>query len=302
MRHFVGVDIGGTNYTVALADERGDIVEQFRRRTSVARGAQGVVDGVTVALAKLLRTAKRRRRVVERIGLGFGGPVDFARQQILRSHHVEGWADYPLCETLAARFQVPCVMDNDGNVGALGEWRFGAGHGHRDLLYVNLGTGIGGGLILDGQLVRGARNLAGEIGHLTVNPNGPVCTCGRRGCLESLAAGPYLARRATEVRGAPTTSESLFIAAQAGEQWARAIVAEAANALAFAIGATLCLCNPSVVILGGGIAEAGDTLLRPVRRALQQYALDFNRRGVKLVRAQLGYDAGVRGAVALAMA
>lgn len=300
--HFLGIDIGGTKFTLALADERGDIVKLVRKRTPAARGAPAIVDGIFRVVPQFIRLAKARGGAVQRIGVSFGGPVDYAKRRILLSHHVEGWADYPLCETLEKAFGLDVVIDNDCNVGALGEWKFGAGCGHRNLLYVNVGTGIGGGIIIDGKLLRGERNLAGEIGHVTVDPNGPVCTCGRRGCLESLASGPYIGLRAKAwKRDGRITAEQVFAAARRGERWAREIVAEAADALAFAIGAAVNLCNPSIVIIGGGVSEVGELLLRPLRRALPKYTLDLHRRRLKIVCAALGYDAGVRGAVALAM-
>jgi glucokinase len=170
-----------------------------------------------------------------------------------------------------------------------------------------VGTGIGGGIIVDGRVIRGARNLAGEIGHVTVARDFGLepCTCGRYGCLESRASGPYLARRAAAIglsmKGGRDPSK-VFELVRAGNATARQLIAEVADDLAHAIGAAVCLVSPSVVIVGGGVSEQGEVLLRPLRRALPRYMLPQHAAGLKVVRARLGYDAGIMGAIALALA
>ncbi|MCS6861853.1 MAG: ROK family protein, partial [Abditibacteriales bacterium] len=258
----------------------------------------------------LLEEATQRGVEVVRIGVGFGGPVDYRTGTVLLSHHVAGWENQPLKRILEDAFHRPVVVDNDCNAGALGEWRFGAGRGVDDLIYINIGTGIGGGVIAGGRLVRGVCNGAGEIGHAVIDPHGPVCTCGKRGCLEALCSGPYIALRAREqvkAFGAPTsltatcTSEEVFAAALNGDALAQQIVQESAHYLAHAIGNAVSLLNPQMVILGGGVSEVGDVLLRPVRERVLHYCLPLYNRHLQIVPAQLGYDAGVRGAVALAI-
>ncbi len=212
---------------------------------------------------------------------------------------------------------MPAVMDNDANAGALGEAFYGAGRNTRTLLYVNIGTGIGGGIIIDRRIYRGATTTAGEIGHTIVRWDGPLCTCGKRGCLESLCSGPSIARRARESveQGRDTdgllsrrleetgniTSKDVFEAARAGEPCGRRIVSETANYLGIGIGNAVNLIDPERVILGGGVAEAGEILLEPVREAVRMYALPAPAQSLELVAAELGYDAGVRGALALAI-
>jgi glucokinase len=221
---------------------------------------------------------------------------------VLRSHQVEGWEGVPLRDDLQRRFGVPVVLDNDANAGTLGEWRFGAGRGYDDLLYVNIGTGIGGGVICGGRLVRGARNLAGEIGHATVVRNGPLCTCGRRGCLEACASGDALGRRGSEALGRPLGGRELFALAAEGALDARRVLAEVVEDLAHGIGAAVSVLNPAAVIIGGGLSEAPEALfLQPLRGAIARYCLPEAAGSLRVEAAKLRYDAGVMGAVALAL-
>ena len=180
----IGIDVGNTNVTGALADASGKLLHKARRTVDRATGGRTDFELVAEVVAELLKHGG-----VERIGVGFGGPVDFERGVVLLSHQTPGWENVPLRDELKKRFNLPVVLDNDANAGTLGEWRFGAGRGVNDLLYVNIGTGIGGGVIANGALVRGAQNLAGEIGHIIVRRDGPVCTCGKHGCLEGCAEG-----------------------------------------------------------------------------------------------------------------
>ncbi len=298
----IGVDVGGTKMTAALATESGQILRLLRTQTKPEEGAKGGFRAICEMVRNLLREGKQKGFGVARIGVGFGGPVDFQRGVVYLSHHVQGWENFPLKAEFENRFGITTSVDNDANAGTLGEWMFGAGKGINDLLYVNIGTGIGGGIIADGKLVRGWRNLAGEIGHMTVKPEGPICTCGRNGCLEALASGSAIGREGTNRFGRPMKSEEVFQLAEQGNEMAKQILAEAIDALAFAIGAAANLFNPKLVILGGGVGEAPEHLLiEPLRARLPRYTLPQTAEGLEVVRAQLGYDAGIMGAVALAI-
>jgi len=298
----IGVDVGGTKMTAVLANRDGKIVKLLRIQTKREEGAEGGFKAICEMVKSLLDEAQTQGLSVEKIGVGFGGPVDFERGTVYLSHHVPGWENFHLKAELERYFGVPVTVDNDANAGTLGEWMFGAGKGVNDLLYVNIGTGIGGGIVSGGKMVRGWRNLAGEIGHMTVKPNGPTCTCGRKGCLEALASGSAIGREGTERLGRPVRSEEVFQLAEQGDPIAKQILAEVVDALAFAIGATANLFNPKKVILGGGVAEAPEHLLiEPLRERLVRYTLPQVYEGLEVVRAQLGYDAGIMGAIALAL-
>ncbi|MBP7569232.1 MAG: ROK family protein, partial [Acidobacteria bacterium] len=218
---WIGIDVGGTNMTGGLAAADGTLVAKVRRATDRRGGMAAGLALISEIVFGLIDRAARDGQTVQRMGVGFGGPVDYVRGVVIKSHHVEGWENVPLRDELQRRFDVPAVVDNDANAGTLGEWRFGAGRGFDDLLYVNVGTGIGGGVVSGGRLVRGAANLAGEIGHTTIVRDGPPCTCGRRGCLEACASGDALARRGAAALGRAVTGKEVFALAGGGNGAAR---------------------------------------------------------------------------------
>lgn len=298
----IGVDVGGTNMSGGLATGDGSPLVKIRRTTDRAGGMKAGVKLIEEIIVELAEQAVRQRARVDRIGIGFGGPVDFERGVVLRSHQVAGWEGVPLRGEMERRFGVPVVVDNDANAGTLGEWRFGAGRGVDDLLYVNVGTGIGGGVIAGGRLVRGARNLAGEIGHAVVLRGGPACTCGRRGCLEACASGDALGRRGSEALGRPVGGREVFALAAEGNPVARGVLHDVIDDLAQGLGAAVSLLNPAAVVIGGGLSEAPPALfLRPLREAMVAYCLAEALQDLRIEAAQLGYDAGIMGAVALAL-
>jgi glucokinase len=217
------------------------------------------------------------------------------------SHHVPGWENVPLQAHFAEAFSAPVRVDNDANVAALGEWRFGAGRGVDDMLYVTVSTGVGGGWILDGRPYRGADGLAGEIGHTVVDPNGPLCLCGKRGCVERLASGPYMAQDVAAARGLSSehvTGKLVADWAAAGEETAVTILERGARGLGVGIGNAVNLLNPSRVVLGGGITKSGDRWWQLVRQTAQATALPEIQ--FDIVAATLADDAPLWGAVALA--
>ncbi len=298
----IGIDVGGTKTTGGLASEDGRLTVKIRRSTDRSGGAAAGLKLICEILAELMEHAALTRTKVRRIGVGFGGPVDFEEGVVLLSHHVAGWEGLPLRHELKSRFRVPVVVDNDANAGTLGEWKFGAGLGFTDLLYVNIGTGIGGGIISGGRLLRGAQNLAGEIGHLVVVRNGPECTCGKRGCLESCASGDAIARRGSESLGMPVSSKEVFALAVEGHAGAKKVLCDVVEDLAHGIGSAVSLLNPAVVIIGGGLSEAPQKVfLEPLRQAIPHYCLNDAAKRLHVEIAQLRYDAGLMGAVALAL-
>ncbi len=307
----LALDFGGTKHSAALA-VRGERAWRAHRRVPAPPRANGAADQATVfALARELLGGERPAA----IGVSFGGPVDFTTGTVRLSHHVPGWENVPLQAVLEAEFGAPARVDNDANVAALGEHRFGAGQGCDSLLYITISTGVGGGWILNGQPWRGQDGMAGEIGHVTVDPAGPVCLCGKRGCVERLASGPYLAQRARERleqepgRGAglrALVSDDLArvdarLVAQAaaqGDELAQSVLAEAGHALGVGIGNAANLVNPARFVLGGGVTKAGEGWWQAVRAAARATALPEVL--FEIVPAGLGDDAPLWGAVALA--
>ncbi len=249
------------------------------------------------------------------IGVSFGGPVDARRGLVRLSHHVPGWEDVPLAARLAEEFAAPAAVDNDANVAALGEWRYGAGKCADSVLYVTVSTGIGGGWVLGGRIWSGADGMAGEIGHVVVRPGGTPCVCGKRGCVEAEACGPAMARKAAArlqespdaspilpalAGGRPdaVTGEMVARAAQAGDPLAQGVLMEGAAALGSGLAAAINLLNPAVVVLGGGVTKAGEQWWQRVRAVARAEALPQAR--ADIVPAGLGDDAPLWGAAALA--
>ena len=195
----LALDFGGTKLAAGLVNWRtGEVLRQARCATVGSRGARGQIADMLGLVEGELGLAGAGRPAIDAVGVSFGGPVDTGRGIVLQSHHVEGWEGLPLAAELGATFHCPVYLENDANAVALGEYRYGAGRGARTVVYITVSTGIGGGIVLEGELWRGSHGVAGEVGHMVVRPGGPLCTCGNRGCLESLASGPSIARRARE--------------------------------------------------------------------------------------------------------
>lgn len=272
----LAIDIGGTKFSVALFE--GERISARETRPTLRSG------GPEWMVAQIASIAHPWR--FERCGIGFGGPVDFTRQRVALSTHVEGWRDFPLIERLQDALRVPSVVDNDANLGALGEAKFGAGRGHLPLFYMTLSTGIGGGILLDdGRVYRGADSWAGEIGHITIHPNGPQCLCGARGCFERMCCGLWLER------DYGLTAEILLRD--------QAFVEKYVIDLASGLKAAIMLLNPARIVIGGGIAKAGDALFVPLRAELQRQITAWSRARIDLLPAGLGDDSVLWGALAL---
>lgn len=276
----LAIDIGGTKFSVALFD--GDaMVRRESRRTDRAAGREWLLGELVPLCRELLADGG-----VARCGVGFGGPVLFDRQVVATSTHVGGWSDFPLTAYLADSLQVPVVMDNDANVGALGEGHYGAGRGAWPLFYMTLSTGIGGG-ILNGQghVERGADCVAGEIGHITLQPDGPECLCGARGCFERLCCGLWLERD----YGRPAQEllqDSAFVE--------RYVVF-----LAQGIKAGLLILNPARFVVGGGLSKAGERLFKPLYAEIRRQMTPWARARRDVLAAELGDDSVLYGALAL---
>ncbi|MBI5652829.1 MAG: ROK family protein [Chloroflexi bacterium] len=303
----LALDYGGTKLSAAIArrDEREWLALE---RVMSPPNKDATWDQETMrALAR--RVLNRRAPIA--IGISFGGPVDAAHGRVILSHHFPGWENIALREQWQDEFNVPASVDNDANVGALGEFTFGAGQVETlyatslpvrasSLLYITVRTGVGGGWILDGKIWRGADAMAGEIGHTIYDPRGPECVCGRRGCVEVMACGPAIARDA-RTRGLqidPLTGESVARAANAGDPIARAVMDDAARALGFGIGTAITLINPTRVVIGGGVSKSGERWWSVVRASARSNTLPQIR--TDIVPAALGDDAPLWGAIALA--
>lgn len=277
MRVFA-LDVGGTKFTLAaFVDDK--IILRESRSTDRAGGPEAL-------FAEVERIFNGWGFKPDFCGVGFGGPVDFPTQTVTLSTHVEGWMQYPLVPNLRRLTGAPVVMDNDANVGALGEARYGAGRGADPLFYMTLSTGIGGGIVINGQIQRGADSYAGEIGHLNVLPDGPPCLCGSNGCLERMCCGLWLERDYQK-----PAHELLQ-----NEQFVRLYVVHLARGLK----AALMLLNPARIVIGGGMSKAGDHLFVPLREELNRQMTAWSKARRDVVPAQLQDDSVLYGCLALA--
>jgi glucokinase len=304
-----GVDIGGTKLLAVAATGKGEIVAQ--RRQPTASGPDAILSAISSVVDELL-TAEPG---IAAVGVGLPGLVDLDGV-VHYAPNLPGFVGVAARERLAAACPVPVVVDNDANVAALGEVLHGAGRGHREVLVVTLGTGIGGGLIVNGAQYRGGHGLAAEIGHFTVDPDGPPCACGARGHWEAIASGTALGRRAREwaARGdAPhvlaraggvvdaVTGHDVGQAAAAGEADGLAILAEHARAVALGLGGLINILDPEIVVISGGLIDLGQYLLGPLREVLPEYVEAPDLRPMPpVLPAALGEHAGAVGAAALA--
>jgi glucokinase len=276
----LAIDVGGTKFSVAVFDGK-----RMVERESHATDREGGRDWMLPRMEAVIKTLGARHRF-DCCGIGFGGPVDFERQRVVLSTHAPGWSDFDLPGCLAVLLGFVPVMDNDANAGALGEALYGAGRGCRPLFYLTLSTGIGGGLVANDTVYRGADSYAGEIGHLTIRPQGPECLCGSRGCLERMCGGLWLerdhGRPASELLRDPAFVERYVVD------------------LALGLKSAIMLLNPARIVIGGGIGKAGDRLFGPLRAELARQITAWSRARIDVVPAELGDDSVLWGAMALA--
>jgi glucokinase len=276
----LAIDIGGTKFSIA-AFEGDRIVRRETHVTVTAGGREWMVEQI-----RRIVTEWRRDMHFERCGIGFGGPVDFAAQRVVLSTHVGGWRDFDLCGFVREVAGAPAIMDNDANAGAIGEAEYGAGKGYSPLFYMTLSTGIGGGIYDGGRVWRGADSYGGEIGHLTVRPDGPECLCGARGCFERMCCGLWLERdhgkTALELMEDPVFVERYVVD------------------LALGLKAAIMLLNPARIVIGGGIAKAGERLFGPLRRELRKQVTEWSRARIDVVSTTIGDENVLYGAQHLA--
>jgi predicted NBD/HSP70 family sugar kinase len=235
-------------------------------------------------------------------GVALAGPIDPTRHRAHASAILPGWTDVPVVESLTERLGVPVHLDNDANLGALAEVTLGAGRSADTALYVQMSSGIGAGLIVDGRPFRGAAGLAGEIGHIAVDETGEICRCGNRGCLETIASGPAIAALVETSRSGPLTTLDLVALANEGDLRAQRAIADAGRAVGRAVGAVCNIFNPEMVVVGGDLSATGELLVGPLREGVMRAALPAAGRDLDVVAGELGERANVLGALALAIA
>lgn len=305
----IGIDVGGTNVKIALVDTKGKIVYSNSVPTRAEMGYEYTVNNIKQAIYDLLKETKLTTKDIEGIGFGFPGQVDYKAGIVRNAPNIPGWVEVPIAKLIEDEFKIPTRVDNDVRCAALGELNYGAGKGCENLICITVGTGIGSGLILNGKLVRGASNAAGEIGHIKLQMNGgPICGCGDTGCLEAFASGPSIVAMAEDyikggkstkfremANGSPITPYIVCEAAKAGDPVAQRIFTIMGEYIGIGLASVVNLLNPEKIIVGGGVADAGDILLKPMTEALKKRAMKIAGSAVEIVPAQLGNTAGVIG-------
>ncbi|ACX52907.1 ROK family protein [Ammonifex degensii KC4] len=312
--YVVGIDLGGTKIYTALATLDGKVRAEVKVPTQPEEGYRAVLERMAATVEEVKRQAGFNHPPC-RVGLGVPGPLDPVRGVVHVAPNL-GWRDMPVKRDMEDILGVPVYLDNDANLAAWGEYRFGAGRGTQHLIYLTVSTGIGGGLILEGKIYRGACCLAGEIGHMTLWPEGPRCHCGNYGCLEALASGTAVAREArrlvaegkgkgilAQAGGDPEaiTAKTVGMAAAAGDAEALALFQEVGRWLGIGLATLLNLLNPEVIVFGGGMMASSAFFWDTMVAEMQRRALPATASSVKLAKAELGGRSGVLGAVALAL-
>jgi glucokinase len=306
-RVVVAADIGGTNLRAALVDESGQVFA--RRERPTPREGDGVVDAIATLMGQVAGASAHAPLAA---GIGSPGLVDGDAGMVILAPNIPSFRNLALAAPIAERLSIPAFVENDASAAALGEFHFGAGRGTRHLLHATLGTGIGGGIVINGRLYRGARGFAGEIGHVVIDPAGPRCNCGSRGCLEALVSGVAFSARAKKLiqsGGSPVLLEivgyrepsaaDLHAAALAGDRQCEAEIRNGGHLLGIALGGMVNVLNPDMVTLSGGLLQMGEMLLRPLREAMFSIAYG-PASGTTLATTVLDDDAGLLGAAAVA--
>jgi glucokinase len=313
VRFVLGIDIGGTNLVVgSVAEDGSSMVASASEPTHSEAGATDVVDRLVGLAERAVATTRREAPGAEILGVGVGapGPLDTKRGIVLLTPNL-GWVNMPLRQIIHDRLGLPAALDNDANCAVLGEWWVGAARGARHAIGITIGTGIGGGLIIGGRLYHGASDVAGEIGHITIDTEGRRCKCGNYGCLEAYASGPNIALRAVEELEAgaesrlralvggdleKVTAQTVYQAAADGDELALEVVNDTAKFLGVGIGNLLNVFNPEVVVVCGGVTLAGDHLFEPLRREVARRAFKPAVTACRIVPGELAGTAGVYGA------
>ena len=312
-----GIDIGATSIDLAIADFSGKLLVRYSEPASVKDGPIRILGRVCSLLENLIQEGGLSLKKLNGIGIGVPGPVDFPVGSLVSPPIMPGWDRYPIIQTVQQWFPSSnVVVDNDVNVMALGEIYQGAGKGVDNLIFVKIGTGIGAGIICEGKIYRGSSGCAGDIGHIGVDKNGPLCHCGNKGCLEAVAAGPAIAGRSLaaaqagkspilmkyyENNGNVLRAEDVGNASREGDALAIEIIRESGQFVGDVLAGLVNFYNPGMIVIGGGVSNLGDLLLSSIRQSVLRRSLPLATRDLLIVFSEIGTDAGVIGAINLAM-
>jgi glucokinase len=307
----LAIDLGGTKIAAALIAPDNRVMDRTHSPTLVSEGLQPVVDRIFAMIDRLLSQCTTDAAQLDGIAIAAAGAIDTDKGLITSSPNLPGWSNVPLRDMVRERYGVDSCLVNDANAAALAEHRLGAGRGTNNLIYLTVSTGIGGGIIVNGELYSGISGCAGELGHMTIDANGPECDCGNVGCLEVFASGKAVAgeakrrikqggqSRLTDIVSGNLegiTAEKVAMAAQGGDRLAMEVISRAAGYLGVGMVNLVNIFNPEMIVVGGGLSKMGELLLGPARQVVKQRVFPLCAGAVRIVTAELGDDAGVLGA------
>ena len=311
----LSTDLGGTNTKIALVKNEKNIIARRILSTEKYKGKKLLINKIAATINDLLKSNNVKKGKIKAVGIGVAGPVDFKKGLIHRLVNVKGWHNVYLKRILSRKLKLKVYMDNDVNLVTLGEYKYGAGRGTKNMICITLGTGVGGGIILDGNLYRGSGFTAGEVGHIPINVNGPRCNCGGKACLERYVSNYCIVEEAKKlVRKRPNskilkfadgkpskiTPKVISEAAHLGDKLAIKIWKETGVYIGVALTGLVNVFNPECIVIGGGVSLAGDVLFNSIRETVARRAMKEPAQKVKIVPAELGNDAGLIGASILA--
>jgi glucokinase len=308
-RVVVAVDLGGTNLRTSFVSPAGELFDRYKEATHVSEGRHKVVDKLIENIRRQQDNAAHHGHQVAAVGVGAPGVIHADTGVVVKSPNFPDWNNLPLKRELEAALKVPVFIENDANAAALGEqWR-GAGTGIRSMIFLTLGTGVGGGIVLDSRIWHGADGMAGEVGHMTIIPDGRKCGCGNTGCLEMYASSRGIVmsyREALARAGGPPsglreiTSESIYQSARDGDECARQVMKEMGGYLGIGIANLINIFNPEMVVIGGGVKDAWPLFIDATKAEIRKRAFEFPAERTRIVASVLGDDAGMMGAAAVA--
>ncbi|WP_413627248.1 ROK family glucokinase [Fructilactobacillus vespulae] len=316
LKNLIGIDLGGTTTKMAFLNEEGEVLDKWRILTDISDNGSHIVENIIESINKHIEEAGKTKADFIGIGMGTPGAVNSERGTVSEAYNLNWVDEQPIRQLIQDGIGLPFDLDNDANVASLGEYWKGAGSAEADVVFATLGTGVGGGVIANGKLIHGVNGGAGEIGHITVEPRGYQCTCGKQGCLETYASATGIVRLAEDMtkdfRGTSrlkelingdekVTSKLVFYLADNGDILANQVVDRVCFYLGLALSMIGNTFNPASIIIGGGVSNAGNTLLQPTTKYFQENAFSSVRDSTKIKLAELGNDAGVIGAASMAL-
>lgn len=311
--YLVGIDLGATHLRIILTDFNAQVIEDLEIEIDITSDPDDTLKVIIDRLDRIITNANIPKNKIAGLGFGVPGPVQGDGSTVVSPPIMPGWGGYPIRDKIKGFCDCPVAVGNDADLGALGEWALGAGRGEDFVLYIKVGTGIGMGLLINGKIYQGASGSAGEIGHITIDEDGPLCSCGNYGCLEAIAGGNAISIRANKLiesgertilrdpkRDKPITAKDVALAAEKGDHLAQQIISEAGNYIGIAVANVINLFNPGIVVVGGGVAQVGDLLLEPIRFAIKERSLVSASKAVRINSSVLGRRSTGMGAITTA--